>query len=223
MKKMSCNIIRDILPLYADNVVSEDTKAMIEEHLGICEECCNELFALKRELILPESSELLLNEAKVLLGLKKRLQIKKWLMIVLSVLAIIGVLTGFYFWANAKQIYIPYEKLDMQLFYNSGYMWISYEGEYDEVVRSDVFEREVTTKKGTVRYKTRVVCIYDTFWSVYVEPLFWWNEEDEDGFIYLGSSGDLNQVYYGDLGMLDFNSATEETFGGLRLLWSDEY
>lgn len=68
-----------------------------------------------------------------------------------------------------------------------------------------------------------MACIYDTFWSVYVEPLFWWTEEDEDGFIYLGSPGELNQVYYGDLGMLDFNSTVEENFGGLRLLWSDEY
>ncbi len=223
MKKISCNVIRDILPLYADNVVSDDTRAMIEEHLGSCEECSSEVFALKRELILPETPELLLNEAKVLLRLKKRLQIKKALMIILSVLAVLGILTGFYFWANAKQIYIPYEKLDMQLFYNSGYMWISYEGEYDEVVRSDIFVRETETRTGVKQYQTRVVCMYDTFWSVYVETLFWWNEEDEDGFIYLGSSGDLDQVYYGDLGMLDFNTATEEAFGDLRLLWSDEY
>ena len=31
MKKISCNIIRDILPLYLDDVVSDETKEMVEE------------------------------------------------------------------------------------------------------------------------------------------------------------------------------------------------
>lgn len=30
MKKISCNIIKDVLPLYLDDVVSEDTKNMVE-------------------------------------------------------------------------------------------------------------------------------------------------------------------------------------------------
>ncbi len=34
MKKISCNIIKDVLPLYLDDVVSEDTKNMVEEHLN---------------------------------------------------------------------------------------------------------------------------------------------------------------------------------------------
>ncbi|MBQ3501344.1 MAG: zf-HC2 domain-containing protein, partial [Oscillospiraceae bacterium] len=32
-----CNIIRDILPLYAEKIVSEDTAAFVEEHLEHCE------------------------------------------------------------------------------------------------------------------------------------------------------------------------------------------
>lgn len=39
MSKINCNIIQDILPLYVDDVVSEDTKNMVEEHLNGCDEC----------------------------------------------------------------------------------------------------------------------------------------------------------------------------------------
>ena len=39
MKKISCNIIRDILPLYLDDVVSDDTKELVEEHLETCDAC----------------------------------------------------------------------------------------------------------------------------------------------------------------------------------------
>lgn len=35
----SCAIIRDLLPLYAENMVSAETRAMVEEHLALCEDC----------------------------------------------------------------------------------------------------------------------------------------------------------------------------------------
>ena len=34
-----CNIIRDILPLYAEDMVSDDTISFVEEHLQACAEC----------------------------------------------------------------------------------------------------------------------------------------------------------------------------------------
>ena len=34
-----CNIVRDLLPLYADGETSEATSEMIKEHLSECEEC----------------------------------------------------------------------------------------------------------------------------------------------------------------------------------------
>ena len=34
-----CNIIRDILPLYAEDMVSDDTVSFVEEHLQTCAEC----------------------------------------------------------------------------------------------------------------------------------------------------------------------------------------
>ena len=37
MSKISCNVIQDIMPLYVDEIVSEDTKKLVEEHLKECE------------------------------------------------------------------------------------------------------------------------------------------------------------------------------------------
>ena len=39
MKKINCNIIRDILPLYLDDVVCDDTKELVEDHLNVCDSC----------------------------------------------------------------------------------------------------------------------------------------------------------------------------------------
>lgn len=42
-----CNIIRDILPLYIDEIVSEDTVSFVEEHLEKCAACRTELENMK--------------------------------------------------------------------------------------------------------------------------------------------------------------------------------
>ena len=43
MSKISCNVIQDIMPLYVDEIVSEDTKKLVEEHLKECEDCRKEM------------------------------------------------------------------------------------------------------------------------------------------------------------------------------------
>ena len=45
--KISCNIIRDLLPLYAEDLASEDTRLLVEEHLCDCETCSWELDSVK--------------------------------------------------------------------------------------------------------------------------------------------------------------------------------
>lgn len=40
---ISCDIIKDLLPLYHDDVCSEDSRKLIEEHLDNCEACKAEL------------------------------------------------------------------------------------------------------------------------------------------------------------------------------------
>ena len=37
--KNECSIIRDILPLYVENMVSEDTSEFVKEHLERCPAC----------------------------------------------------------------------------------------------------------------------------------------------------------------------------------------
>ena len=50
MNKISCDVIKDLLPLYKDEVCSEKSKALIEEHLPECKNCSEYLDALNSEL-----------------------------------------------------------------------------------------------------------------------------------------------------------------------------
>lgn len=37
--KITCDVIKDLLPLYVDEVLSEDSNALVEAHLAECDEC----------------------------------------------------------------------------------------------------------------------------------------------------------------------------------------
>ena len=69
--KMSCEIIKDLLPLYFDNVCSNDSKVAIEEHLATCENCKSELQTMKKSLPL-NSVEHNLKEADAVKKLSKK-------------------------------------------------------------------------------------------------------------------------------------------------------
>ncbi len=55
--KITCDIIRDLLPLYAEDLVSEDSKQLVEEHLQDCEPCTRQLGILKKAAVLPMDVE----------------------------------------------------------------------------------------------------------------------------------------------------------------------
>ena len=51
MKQISCNVIKDILPLYLDDVVSQDTREMVEEHLESCDACRKEACVDRKSVV----------------------------------------------------------------------------------------------------------------------------------------------------------------------------
>ena len=50
---ISCDIIRDVLPLYAEDLVSDATRQMVDEHLCSCDSCTKALGLLKKQPKLP--------------------------------------------------------------------------------------------------------------------------------------------------------------------------
>lgn len=51
--EISCNIIKDMLPLYAEDMVCDDSKKMVDEHLCTCDPCTKQLAILKKAAQLP--------------------------------------------------------------------------------------------------------------------------------------------------------------------------
>ncbi|WP_052675796.1 zf-HC2 domain-containing protein [Paenibacillus sp. IHBB 10380] len=54
MGQISCEIIKDLLPLYYDEVCSKESAAIVEEHLAACQSCQMDLDSIKATISLPE-------------------------------------------------------------------------------------------------------------------------------------------------------------------------
>lgn len=51
--KISCDIIKDLLPLYHDKVCSEESRVMVDEHIKECDSCAKQLDDISDELARP--------------------------------------------------------------------------------------------------------------------------------------------------------------------------
>ncbi|MFT4146356.1 MAG: zf-HC2 domain-containing protein [Mobilitalea sp.] len=100
--KLPCKLIDDLLPLYHDNVCSQESRTFVEEHLKDCEACRTQLSKLTSET---EDIPRALEEAKPLKALrsawekgKKRSFIKGVLIAVLLCTVLVGGYLGLTAW-----------------------------------------------------------------------------------------------------------------------------
>ena len=98
--KSSCHIIRDILPLYVENMISADTVSFVEEHLATCEDCRATLTSMKTpnevEILSRMETVSIENEAKPLMSFAKRWNKRKRIIVIsfFVILLIIAILAS---------------------------------------------------------------------------------------------------------------------------------
>lgn len=51
--EISCNVIRDLLPLYAEDMVSEDSEKLVRDHIARCPACRDNLTAMRVPVEIP--------------------------------------------------------------------------------------------------------------------------------------------------------------------------
>ena len=189
MNKINCAIIKDILPLYADDIVSEDTKKLVEEHLLNCHDCKKELSLLKTDL---ETPKVVITEKDDIAFLKKlSLDIKKkrvFTAILAATISAIGVILSFAYLTAPE--YLPYTQSPEIITANekNGSVTLSFIGEYE------------LTQREQGSYD---ISIYNTVWNeiigitksqtITVNP----NNEKVNTIYYVSNAGQDDKVIYG--------------------------
>lgn len=57
MSKVTCNVIKDVLPLYVDGILSDDTSRIVAEHLEQCSECKKTYEDMKSAVVIPVDND----------------------------------------------------------------------------------------------------------------------------------------------------------------------
>ena len=102
--KLSCNVIRDLLPLYAENLTSEESNALVDEHLCGCDECAKQLGILKKAQAIPAETD-----APGLKKIRKAIVHRRVLAVTMAVMLVITLVLGATFlwevpvWLDADQ------------------------------------------------------------------------------------------------------------------------
>ena len=100
-----CSIVQDLLPLYAEDMLREETKKFVDGHLAQCEACRAELAALKAD-VKPAPVN-----AQPLRSLKKQLRRKKFTAVLLAVTLALTLATAGFAYLTAPQ-YLPYSETE---------------------------------------------------------------------------------------------------------------
>lgn len=220
MKGMNCNIIKDILPLYVDNVVGEDTKKLVEAHLENCEACRKEAALLKKEVMIPESQAARVQDAEPLKAFKKKWRNKKAIVSLLSVVVAVGIMIGLLSFMTYHYSVVPYDSSLITVEETDGQVYAVYHG--DSVGKIAVIDPTSVQMDGTSK---KVVVFYysETLWSRYIEPLFHQKNEDTSrGYRYLlGASDQIDRVFYGGFDSQNAFSDLPQVLEDATLAWSD--
>lgn len=89
---ISCEIIRDLLPLYVDGVCSDDSRNAVEQHIDGCEACSEELRLMKSDNIAVNVEEM--ETAKAVGKVWKRSKLRSMIAGILVALTMVGAIYG---------------------------------------------------------------------------------------------------------------------------------
>ena len=106
---IECAVIRDLLPLYVDDVLSKESKALIDEHLVSCEKCSHEFSIMQNSEIKVTINDKDSAKIDALKLIKKKLLRKNVMVSLGSITVLIVLVLGVFNLVLLPQTPIPYE------------------------------------------------------------------------------------------------------------------
>lgn len=129
--KLSCEIVKDLLPLYEDGLCSRESRAAVEEHLEQCTSCAGECGRV-RALEIPEIDLPKPKQEKAVAKSFRKVR-RRWVASVLLVIVLLPLLTGLGWlgWNQYREEGICYTNLD-EIALASDFVKLLEKGKYEQ-------------------------------------------------------------------------------------------
>jgi|GEM_PF-3063022 len=220
----SCDIIRDLLPLYADNVASDGSRALVDEHIKSCKDCREMLARLQEgEVTIPVQVDKA--EISTLKTMKRKLFFKTFTIACAAIAATILLIFG----AFGYYTPLPYAAEKMSVIAASdGTIDILYDGNYtgatglqwgDEFFVG--FDGTLFTRlfPGSEKAQYRIGSTFSAVFDAHGQPLSLSAAFDAQGKP-LSAPEAINTIYYMDYRKLPKSQAeTEQAKPDAILIW----
>lgn len=189
MDNVSCEIIKDLLPLYLDGVLSEESNKLVDEHLQLCIECKEYYNQLKESDITIKQTKSADDKAAIK-RIRRKINTKQLLLGCITALVIASLCLGISYKINVIGFYVPYE--------NSG-VFVE-----DNILKSTKFYRTNTlfrSPDGTIGFmyltatKHDLSQSIDPFNLIGIEGIEPGVQKDHDGTI-IEEFGPMTALYY---------------------------
>lgn len=205
--KIPCEVVKDLLPLYHDNVCSDESRTIIEEHLLECDTCKKYLDDMDGDFI-QTNDEKAAEQAKsdILKGIKRQLFRKNVMVSVISVICAIAVLLGGFSFIFHYQMPIPYENGLVSVKKGDNGMVDVYFNRDDYYCS---YKWNTTIEKNGVKQRVAYIYYTDTIWTKYfskpqkdkqykytINNSAFFDYDDDNRFIEIKK--DISAVYYLD-------------------------
>ena len=107
MEKISCSVVKDLLPLYADGVLTEDSSKLVKNHLNSCP-ACKVQYEKMKDISSPVKMKTASKEKAVIKRIRNKINLKRWLGICVTALLVIAIALGAFYGVVHKQSYLTY-------------------------------------------------------------------------------------------------------------------
>ena len=158
--KYECDIVKDLMPLYVDDVLSENSKIFVKNHMNSCESCKKYYEKLSNELKIPVNKEVRFSDLRPIEYLKENLS-KKIIKKILAILLIIGLFVGSFLFVTLYKL--PVDPQMMDFYVNDNNLRMEYQEKGDILFSAG--QSWGDKKEWTIYF-------WQTPWERYIAPLY---------------------------------------------------
>jgi len=154
---MNCKIVGDLLPLYHDNVVSDESRKLVEDHLASCLECSTMLDDIRENAKTESAPDIEQPMASGLRTVKKRLRRRTVAAVSVSIICAVAVASALAYGVFFHESPVPHNELRIV-------------GTQKETNAVDFISNIRAHNSVFLFIKDDAVylCCYDTFWTRFI-------------------------------------------------------
>ena len=177
--KISCNVIKDLLPLYVEEIATPDTRIVVEEHISSCETCKSELDKLRKSSGVPIDSDII-----ILKEIQHKMRKKKYLTILCSIMITMAFVITIFGYLTAPE-YVPYSKdIVTVMKNNNGTIAVKFQ------IPISGYQVSRNSTEGRVGYIYNISA-WNTLWNQYI------GKENYNTYTIIDAkNSDVRSIYY---------------------------